>query len=152
MSTEEFPAFEDLIPPIVLRANGKEYTLPVIEWERGVDLHRRITDGTMSEGQVMQELLGEDLAATLIADGAPAEFIDRVGAVAFADWKYGRETAKQVWADPKGVAQEILNRIQAVTATQTPEPTAPTTPTPASRTSTRSPKKAKTQASNGRKS
>jgi hypothetical protein len=151
MPSEDFAPYDDLIPPIVLRAQGKEYTLPVIQWAHGVDLHRRIAEGTMSDGEVVQELIGAELAAELIADGVSAEFIDRVGAVAFADWKYGRETARLVWADPKGVAQEIAERMKAAAATPTPEPTAPTTTTPASATSTKSPRKRKAAPSNGRK-
>jgi hypothetical protein len=150
MSSEDFAAYEDLMPPIVLRAHGKEYELPVVGWEHGVELQRRIAERAVSEGELIQELLGRDLVAKLLADGVPDEFIDRVGAVAFADWKFGRETAKKVWADPKATAQQIMQAIQAIQQTAA---TATMTPTPASQSSTTSPKrKRKAAPSNGAKS
>jgi hypothetical protein len=147
--SEEFAPFEDLYPPIVLKAFGKEYSLPVIDWAHGVDLQRRIGEATVTEVEVMQELLGEGLIAQLKADGVSGEFIARAGAVAFADWKIGREAAKQVWADPKAVAR-MVGALRAM-VTQAEEAPAATTPTPASPSSTRS-KRTRASQSSGRTS
>jgi hypothetical protein len=149
---EEFAPYEDLVPPIVLRARGKDYTLPTVNWEQGVALLQKITAGPVTVAEITEELLGTELIEQLANDGAPFEFVALAGQVAFADWKFGRETARAVYRDPK-LLETLTKSLEAAPPPATTTAEASTTPRPASTSGTRPrPKKRKRNPSHGRTS
>lgn len=149
-----FKPLEEIEGPIELTLRGKTYTLPTIMWEDGVRLQQLIADGNGNYGEIVKVLLG-GLLTELSADGASAQLIDRVSAVALAEWRYGRDAAERTWENPKALL-ELNQAIQtAITskATETPSGEASTTPTPDSGSGTPSPTKApKATRSRGKKS
>ena len=126
-----FAPLEEIEGPIVLALRGKEYTLPVISMEQGINLHAMIAKGA-TQGEITRELLG-DVLTELAHDGAAPALIVRVAGVALAEWKFGRDAAEAAWEDPKA----LLSRIKALqeayeAALTTPTAAETTTPPPAS--------------------
>lgn len=151
-----FKPLEEIEGPIELTLRGKTYTLPTIMWEDGVRLQQLIADGKGNYGEIVKVLLG-DILTELSTDGASAQLIDRVSAVALAEWRYGRDAAERTWENPKALLelnQAILTAVlDASKATETPSDEAATTPTPDSGSGTPSPTKPpKTTRSRGKKS
>jgi hypothetical protein len=131
-----FKPLEEIEGPIVLRLRGKEYTLPTVMWDQGVQLQQRIADG-MTMAELQSELLGPVLDE-LRADGATATLIDRVANVAYADWRLGRDAAEKAWEDPKALSEALLaaaKAIQQITATTAG--VEPSAPSPASTSTTK---------------
>lgn len=146
-----FKPLEEIEGPIELTLRGKTYTLPVIMWEDGVRLQQLIADGNGNYGEIVKVLLGPILPE-LAADGASSQLIDRVSAVALAEWRYGREAAERTWEDPKALV-DLNQAIQAaaLAAMGTPSAEAATTRPPARGNGTTSPTSKGTR-SRGKKS
>ena len=126
-----FAPLEEIEGPIVLALRGKEYTLPVISMEQGLNLQAAIAEG-ITAGELAAHLLGPVLEQ-LAADGAAPALIERVTLVALSEWKFGRAAAEEAWRDPKAPLAMIQVLREAYAAAQTtPTAAETTTPPPAS--------------------
>lgn len=94
-----FKPLEEIEGPIEIPFRGHVFTLPVLSYEDGVALQDRLSKGiTQSE---LAEALTGGVLEELAQAGGSIELIQRVAAVAIADFRYGREIAERVWEDPK---------------------------------------------------
>jgi hypothetical protein len=121
-----FAPLEEIEGPIELTLRGQTYTLPVLTMEEGVHLQARLLEG-MTMPELAAALLGPDLLERL--NGLPAPVIERVGFVAIAEWRFGREAAQKVWRDPKALIPMMEALRKAVEAASTPQPDSMTSTT-----------------------
>jgi hypothetical protein len=139
-----FAPLEEILGPIVLPIRGKDYTLPQLSWEEGIRLHTILAgdDATAYVSDVMRLLLG-DVYDQLQADDVPKTIGDRVFFTALADFKTGRETAEEVWAN--GIPKELTElAAAAMGAAMTRQAVETSTPRPVSGngTTVKTPRKA----------
>lgn len=132
-----FAPLEEIEGPIELTLRGKTYTLPVLTMQQGLELQARIAEG-ITAGELAMALLGP-VMTELADDGASAALVDRVAAVAIAEWQFGREAAERAWADPKSLTEQIAAYTAAIQAAA--RAAATTTPPQASGSTTKTPKK-----------
>jgi hypothetical protein len=96
--------------PLVFPINGKQYVLPELGIEAGLELAGVVSGKDKAfqrkEGVELWKLLLGPLWDEMVADGVPLAAATRAGLAALADRQYGREVAKIAWetgADPKAL-------------------------------------------------
>lgn len=130
-----FKPLEDIEGPIEIPFRGHTFVLPTLSWQEGLDLQQRIIDGARPS-EIAQVLAG-DVLDEIAKAGGSVSLIQRVAAVAIADFRFGRETAERVWEDPKVLMELNAAFNSAMRATETPSDEVATTPTRASGSGTR---------------
>lgn len=135
-----FKPYEELVGPIVLTYRGREYQLPELTIEQGLDLHAKVAANDLPLRDLQDVFLG-DAGARMLEDRVPLAIIDRALWTAVADWNLGREAAEEVWNN--GVPKELLDQLAKIAKALTagPADAGSTTPPPASTSTTRTPSK-----------
>lgn len=143
-----FKDYAELVDPLQLPINGKQYTIPPMGLAEGIELTDQLEAAARGEAtpekpfaEFNRMVLGaayDDMAA----DNVPAEAIRRAALTAIADFQRGRAIAEVMWetgGDPKATEQWVKAR----TNRQERRTKVSTTPRRASGTTrTRTPKKA----------
>lgn len=155
MGFESWESFND--DRIALPFNGKVYVLPqmpakVAMWFRAMQANAKAKTplSKMTDVEQARAILG-GAYDEMVADDVPDLMVARAVQVAIADWRLGRVTAEIVWrdgvADPKAVAEKLIQAIAATPSPSTGEDDA--TQKPASSSTTTSRRKPRARRSNG---
>lgn len=106
----QFKDFSELVDPLVLPINGKQYTIPPVGAKDGIrftlSADPKATDvPPISDAEFFRIFLGATYDE-MVEDNVPGSAVTRAAAVALADFQRGRAVAEVMWetgADPKAL-------------------------------------------------
>jgi hypothetical protein len=114
-----FKDFSELVEPLVLPINGKQYTIPPVSMVDGIRFNTA-ADPNAAEGtevildpEFFEMFLG-DTYRQMLADGVPGIAITRAAMTALADFQRGRTVAEVMWetgADPKALSEYLTANL-----------------------------------------
>jgi hypothetical protein len=119
-----FRDITDIYGPIILPIRGKDYTIPSLTIEQGLQL-RDVMDpsneATLNDEDFYALLLGDALPA-MRTDAVQPDIIARAAFTALADFQSGRPAAEAIWEtglDPKVLAKYAGEIQEALTSIST---------------------------------